>query len=239
MGNLRAASAARLASITGGTDRLASITGGTVAAAATTPVRATGAATRGSFVSPTSSSFLTASAVGGALSSAAGGPSGHSYLSASLSNSTAAASAVPTSPFAVHPPADNLAPPTAATERASGALPTTQRGGVSGEMASTASGGDGSGALSDVYLEEEEDEMCGICMDAGDFLTVRTCGHTMCVDCASELLRLHPADVVPCPFCRCVDIVWPRVVFHVNVQRRWLTELYSRPSWCTVADLVV
>ena len=50
--------------------------------------------------------------------------------------------------------------------------------------------------------DEEEDDMCGICMDSGDFVSVRMCGHTMCVDCASELLRLHPSDLVPCPFCR-------------------------------------
>ena len=43
---------------------------------------------------------------------------------------------------------------------------------------------------------------CGICMDRGDFLAVSKCGHRLCVECASELLRVHPVDPVPCPFCR-------------------------------------
>ena len=50
--------------------------------------------------------------------------------------------------------------------------------------------------------DDDDDMMCEICMDEGDLLAVRKCGHRMCVECAAELLRLHPSDPVPCPFCR-------------------------------------
>ena len=56
----------------------------------------------------------------------------------------------------------------------------------------------GGGGGSDEYY----DSTCGICMDEGDFLSVRACGHKLCVECAAELLRVHPSDPVPCPFCR-------------------------------------
>ncbi|GAX77279.1 hypothetical protein CEUSTIGMA_g4725.t1 [Chlamydomonas eustigma] len=49
---------------------------------------------------------------------------------------------------------------------------------------------------------EDADVACGVCLDEGDLIQIKRCGHKICVDCASELVRVHPADVVPCPFCR-------------------------------------
>lgn len=48
-----------------------------------------------------------------------------------------------------------------------------------------------------------DEEGCGVCFDRGGcWAGIRACHHRMCVACATELLRLHPADIVPCPFCR-------------------------------------
>jgi len=49
---------------------------------------------------------------------------------------------------------------------------------------------------------DEYEAMCGVCLDAGDFVGMAPCGHKMCGGCASELLRLHPSGPAPCPFCR-------------------------------------
>ena len=51
---------------------------------------------------------------------------------------------------------------------------------------------------------DEYDASCGVCFDAGDFLATQPCNHKICTACASELLKLHPCDPVPCPFCRCL-----------------------------------
>lgn len=58
-------------------------------------------------------------------------------------------------------------------------------------------------SLSSVDLDEYE-ASCGVCFDAGDFLSTQPCGHKICTACAVELLKLHPRDPVPCPFCRCL-----------------------------------
>ncbi|GAX77284.1 hypothetical protein CEUSTIGMA_g4730.t1 [Chlamydomonas eustigma] len=50
--------------------------------------------------------------------------------------------------------------------------------------------------------QEEYEATCGVCLDTGHFIEIQACKHKICVDCALELLRVHPADLVPCPFCR-------------------------------------
>ncbi|GAX77283.1 hypothetical protein CEUSTIGMA_g4729.t1 [Chlamydomonas eustigma] len=49
---------------------------------------------------------------------------------------------------------------------------------------------------------DEYDSCCGICLDHGDLVIIEKCSHALCVDCALELLKVHPSDLVPCPFCR-------------------------------------
>ena len=50
---------------------------------------------------------------------------------------------------------------------------------------------------------DEYDATCGVCFDdEGDFLALRPCSHKLCVACATELVKLHHCDPVPCPFCR-------------------------------------
>ncbi|GAX77286.1 hypothetical protein CEUSTIGMA_g4732.t1 [Chlamydomonas eustigma] len=49
---------------------------------------------------------------------------------------------------------------------------------------------------------DEYEDTCAVCFDEGDFVAIQECGHKICVDCALELLKVHPADEVPCPFCR-------------------------------------
>mmetsp|Transcript_27908 Transcript_27908/g.61239 ORF Transcript_27908/g.61239 Transcript_27908/m.61239 type:complete len:143 (+) Transcript_27908:771-1199(+) len=56
--------------------------------------------------------------------------------------------------------------------------------------------------LSASSLGDEYEAMCGVCLDARDFVGMAPCGHKMCGGCASELLRLHPSGPAPCPFCR-------------------------------------
>ncbi|GAX78914.1 hypothetical protein CEUSTIGMA_g6353.t1 [Chlamydomonas eustigma] len=49
---------------------------------------------------------------------------------------------------------------------------------------------------------DEYERVCGVCLDAGDFISTQPCNHKICVECAQELLKLHSCDPVPCPFCR-------------------------------------
>ncbi|GAX78915.1 hypothetical protein CEUSTIGMA_g6354.t1 [Chlamydomonas eustigma] len=51
---------------------------------------------------------------------------------------------------------------------------------------------------------DEYEDMCGVCLDEGDFIKTSPCQHKLCVSCALELLKLHPLDPIPCPFCRCL-----------------------------------
>ena len=61
-------------------------------------------------------------------------------------------------------------------------------------------GGDGN---KESIAIDEYDISCGVCFDdKGDFLALRPCSHKLCVACATELVKLHPCDPVPCPFCR-------------------------------------
>ena len=67
----------------------------------------------------------------------------------------------------------------------------------------------GSSAITAVGVEDEDEELdeyeasCGVCFDdGGHFITTQPCNHKICVDCASELVKLHPLDPIPCPFCR-------------------------------------
>ncbi|GAX81953.1 hypothetical protein CEUSTIGMA_g9381.t1 [Chlamydomonas eustigma] len=51
---------------------------------------------------------------------------------------------------------------------------------------------------------DEYDNTCGICLDDGDFIFVHPCNHKICIECARELLKVHPTDPAPCPFCRSI-----------------------------------
>ncbi|GAX72789.1 hypothetical protein CEUSTIGMA_g244.t1, partial [Chlamydomonas eustigma] len=50
--------------------------------------------------------------------------------------------------------------------------------------------------------EDEFERTCGVCLDVGDFILTHPCSHKICISCATELIKLHPMDPAPCPFCR-------------------------------------
>lgn len=59
--------------------------------------------------------------------------------------------------------------------------------------------------LDDAHGELDPDDYensCGVCLDEGDFLTIERCGHTLCVSCAQELVKLQDFQPALCPFCR-------------------------------------
>lgn len=59
-------------------------------------------------------------------------------------------------------------------------------------------------ALGDYRDEDEDDGMCGVCLDdsGGGLIQLMPCHHLLCVECAEELVMLHTKDPCPCPFCR-------------------------------------
>ncbi|GAX72790.1 hypothetical protein CEUSTIGMA_g245.t1 [Chlamydomonas eustigma] len=50
--------------------------------------------------------------------------------------------------------------------------------------------------------EDEYEATCGVCLEEGFFVAMQPCNHKICADCAKELIKLHPSDPAPCPFCR-------------------------------------
>ncbi|GAX83726.1 hypothetical protein CEUSTIGMA_g11151.t1 [Chlamydomonas eustigma] len=51
-------------------------------------------------------------------------------------------------------------------------------------------------------IKGSELEACGVCMEGEVFATLKICGHSMCTDCAMEIVRRHAKQLIPCPFCR-------------------------------------
>ena len=44
-----------------------------------------------------------------------------------------------------------------------------------------------------------DERLCGVCLDAGDFVEMRPCGHKICIPCGFELISIHAIEPTPCP----------------------------------------
>jgi hypothetical protein len=55
---------------------------------------------------------------------------------------------------------------------------------------------------SDRHELENQEDRCPVCLDYGDSVVIRDCGHSLCADCTTELISLHPFAVIRCPICR-------------------------------------
>ncbi|PNH03247.1 hypothetical protein TSOC_010714 [Tetrabaena socialis] len=57
-------------------------------------------------------------------------------------------------------------------------------------------------ALSSQAASEIGENMCGVCFDQPDCLSITGCGHRLCADCSRELCTLNTFKPALCPFCR-------------------------------------
>lgn len=50
--------------------------------------------------------------------------------------------------------------------------------------------------------DDDDDQACGVCLDAAPAVSLRRCGHKMCLGCCRRLCGRNALQPPSCPFCR-------------------------------------
>ncbi|GIL60125.1 hypothetical protein Vafri_14752, partial [Volvox africanus] len=73
---------------------------------------------------------------------------------------------------------------------------------LSSSFSSTSSMESAGGTHAVTAIEDDNEDVCPVCLDEGPNLLVQSCRHHLCMECARDLVKRHSLTPALCPYCR-------------------------------------